>query len=146
RMAEGKRGVAILGVFVADLAFRAGRMPGMGETIAGSGFKLGPGGKGSNQAVAAARVGAEVTFITKIGKDEFGAIASATWRREGVSAKVIESRDEPTGAAFIYVDDRSGKTRARDRPRSRSDDDLQSGTGGAVRRRPLFALRLPDAQ
>ena len=108
-MAEGKRGVAILGVFVADLGFRAGRMPGMGETIAGSGFKLGPGGKGSNQAVAAARVGAKVTFITKIGKDEFGAIASATWRREGVSAKVIESRDEPTGAAFIYVDDRSGE-------------------------------------
>src|SRR6266545_1284637 len=105
RMAEGKRGVAILGVFVADLAFRASRMPGMGETIAGLGFKLGPGGKGSNQAVAAARVGAEVTFISKIGKDEFGAIASATWRREGVVAKVIETQDEPTGAAFIYVDD-----------------------------------------
>ncbi|MGQ0485186.1 MAG: ribokinase [Hyphomicrobiales bacterium] len=101
-------GVAILGIFVADLAFRAGRMPAMGETIAGSGFKLGPGGKGSNQAVAAARAGAPVTFISKIGKDEFGAIALATWRKEGIVTQVAESTDLPTGAAFIYVSDRTG--------------------------------------
>ena len=44
---DSHRGVAILGIFVADLAFRAGRLPGIGETIAGSGFKVGPGGKGS---------------------------------------------------------------------------------------------------
>jgi ribokinase len=108
-MAEGKRGVAILGIFVADLAFRAGRMPGMGETIIGSGFKMGPGGKGSNQSVAAARVGGAVTFISKVGKDEFAAIASATWRKEGIGAKVIETKDEPTGAAYIYVDDNTGE-------------------------------------
>src|SRR5438046_1002364 len=108
-MAEPKRGVAILGIFVADLAFRAGRMPGIGETIAGSGFKMGPGGKGSNQAVAAARAGADVTFISKLGKDEFAAIASATWRKEGIKAKVIETAGEPTGAAFIYVNDRTGE-------------------------------------
>ena len=48
-----KQGVAILGIFAADLAFRANRQPGMGETLIGSGFKMGPGGKGSNQAVAA---------------------------------------------------------------------------------------------
>jgi ribokinase len=104
-----KRGVAILGIFVADLAFRAGRMPGIGETIAGSGFKMGPGGKGSNQAVAAARVGAPVTFISRIGKDEFGAIANATWRKEGIVPRVIEMPDQPTGAAFIYVNDRTGE-------------------------------------
>src|SRR5436305_6351772 len=108
-MAEAKRGVAILGIFVADLAFWANRMPGMGETIAGSGFKMGPGGKGSNQAVAAARLGAEVTFISKLGKDEFAAIASATWRREGIKARVIETPHEATGAAFIYVNDRTGE-------------------------------------
>src|SRR3972149_6162184 len=108
-MAEAKRGVAILGIFVADLAFRAGRMPGMGETIVGSAFKMGPGGKGSNQAVAAARLGADVTFISKIGRDEFGAIASATWRKEGVKARVIEAADQPTGAAFIYVNDLTGE-------------------------------------
>ena len=108
-MSGGKEGVAILGVFVADLAFRAGRLPAMGETIFGSGFKMGPGGKGSNQSVAAARVGAKVTFVTKIGKDAFGEIALATWKREGITARAIQSDHEPTGAAFIYVNDKTGE-------------------------------------
>jgi ribokinase len=104
----GERGVAILGIFVADLAFRAGRLPVMGETILGSGFKLGPGGKGSNQSVAAARAGANVTFISKLGADEFARIARDTWAREGVVARVAEVGDQPTGAAFIFVDDKTG--------------------------------------
>jgi len=108
-MVDSRRGVAILGIFVADLAFRAGRMPAMGETIAGTGFKMGPGGKGSNQSVAAARAGAPVTFISKIGKDDFGAIALSTWANEGITAKVIETGDQPTGAAFIYVNDQTGE-------------------------------------
>ena len=108
-MSAAKEGVAILGVFVADLAFRAGRLPAMGETIFGSGFKMGPGGKGSNQAVAAARVGAKVTLVTKIGRDAFGDIALATWQREGIVARAIQSDAEPTGAAFIYVNDKTGE-------------------------------------
>ena len=108
-MSGKKRGVAILGVFVADLAFRAGRMPGMGETIFGSGFKLGPGGKGSNQSVAAARVGAEVTFISKLGADDFARIARDTWKKEGITARVAEVADQPTGAAFIFVNERTGE-------------------------------------
>ena len=107
-MANERRGVAILGVFVADVAFRANRQPEIGETLIGSGFKLGPGGKGSNQSVAAARVGADVTFISRIGKDEFGAIALATWKREGVKVRVAETNDEPTGAAYIFVSDQTG--------------------------------------
>lgn len=103
------KGVAILGIFVADLAFRAGRMPGIGETISGSGFKLGPGGKGSNQSVAAARAGGAVTFISRIGKDDFGRIALATWKAEGITARVAEDPDEPTGAAFIYVNEKNGE-------------------------------------
>ena len=66
--------VVILGVFVADTAYRADRAPKMGETIMGNSFALGPGGKGSNQAVAAARAGAETHFITKLGRDAFGDI------------------------------------------------------------------------
>ncbi|MCX5517924.1 ribokinase [Kaistia defluvii] len=108
-MTDTRRGVAILGIFVADLAFRAGRMPAVGETIAGSGFKMGPGGKGSNQAVAAARAGAPVTFLSKIGKDAFGAVALDTWRTEGIAAQVTEMTDQPTGAAFIYVNDATGE-------------------------------------
>lgn len=103
------QGVAILGIFVADLAFRAGRMPAIGETIAGSGFKMGPGGKGSNQAVAAARAGAKVGFISRIGKDDFGAVALATWEREGIVPHVQQVADQPTGAAFIYVNDKTGE-------------------------------------
>jgi ribokinase len=108
-MSSARQGVAILGIFVADLAFRASRMPGIGETIAGSGFKMGPGGKGSNQAVAAARAGAPVTFISRVGRDEFGANALNTWRKEGIVARIIETPDQPTGAAFIYVNERSGE-------------------------------------
>lgn len=103
------KGVAILGIFVADLAFRASRPPGIGETIIGSGFKMGPGGKGSNQAVAAARAGADVTFITRIGADDFGKIALETWEEEGIKAEARMSVDLPTGAAYIFVNDRTGE-------------------------------------
>src|SRR5687767_2262232 len=108
-MSSAQNRVAILGVFVADLAFRAGRMPALGETLIGSGFKMGPGGKGSNQAVAAARLGADVAFISRIGRDAFGDIALATWAAEGISARAARSDTEPTGAAFIYVHDVSGE-------------------------------------
>ena len=108
-MAAQKNGVVILGIFVADLAFHSGRMPRIGETILGTGFKMGPGGKGSNQAVAAARAGAQVTFLSRLGKDEFGASARAMWQREGIAARVIEMADEPTGAAFIYVNEHNGE-------------------------------------
>ena len=63
--------IVILGVFVADTAYRADRAPSIGETIMGNSFALGPGGKGSNQAVAAARLGADVTFLSKLGRDPF---------------------------------------------------------------------------
>ena len=101
--------VAVLGIFVADLAFRAPRLPLMGETILGQGFKDGPGGKGSNQAIAAARAGGEARMITRIGRDTFGAMAQAAWAADGidVSAVVIDE-DLPTGAAFIFVSTETG--------------------------------------
>lgn len=102
-----KNGVAILGIFVADLAFRAGRLPVIGETIAGSGFAIGPGGKGSNQSVAAARAGADVTFISRLGRDTFGEIALKTWTAEGINPRVTQT-ETPTGAAFIYVHETRG--------------------------------------
>lgn len=104
-----RHGVTILGIFVADLAFRSARMPAVGETIAGSGFAMGPGGKGSNQAVAAARAGAKVTFVSRLGADAFGDIAMATWGREGIATQVPRVTGEPTGAAFIYVNEVNGE-------------------------------------
>ena len=103
-----KSGVAILGIYVADLAFRAARQPIMGETILGSSFAMGPGGKGSNQTVAAARAGAAVTFITKLGKDDFGDRALAMYAAEGVTVKAEQVTDNSTGAAYIFVQDGTG--------------------------------------
>jgi len=101
--------VVILGIYVTDLTFRAERMPLIGETIAGSAFAMGPGGKGSNQAVAAARAGAQVVFCTRIGNDAFGAIARSTWATEGITARATEVPGVSTGAAHIFVDDINGK-------------------------------------
>lgn len=107
-MTMSRNGVAILGAFVVDLAFRAGKLPAIGETIAGSGFAMGPGGKGSNQAVAAARAGASVTFISRIGGDTFGELALKTWKAEGILPRVTQTTTVPTGAAFIYVHETRG--------------------------------------
>ena len=101
--------IAILGIFVADLAFRAKRMPVIGETLIGEGFALGPGGKGSNQSVAAARAGGDVSFITRIGRDTFGEIALKTWQADGIDTSQAAFSDAaPTGAAFIFVSSETG--------------------------------------
>ena len=100
--------VVILGVFVADTAYRAQRQPRMGVTILGSGFALGPGGKGSNQAVAAGRLGADVTFLSRLGRDTFAEMARATWIEAGVKAAIIETPDSYTGAAYIFVEETTG--------------------------------------
>jgi len=107
-MDTARQGVAILGIYVADLAFRAKHMPGVGQTIAGSGFAMGPGGKGSNQAVAAARAGAQVAFISTIGNDAFGAHALALWQADGIAPRVKQVDTHPTGAAFIYINEDNG--------------------------------------
>ena len=101
--------VVILGIFVADTAYLAPRMPKMGETILGQGFALGPGGKGSNQAVAAAMAGAETHFISRLGIDPFGDIALAIWAKAGVRAgAVTRSAESATGAAFIFLEAATG--------------------------------------
>ena len=102
-------GVAVLGIYVADLAFRAAHMPGMGQTIAGSGFAMGPGGKGSNQAVAAARAGAAVSMITALGQDPFADNALALWQGERITPCVRQIADQPTGAAFIFLQQDTGE-------------------------------------
>jgi ribokinase len=103
-----KTGVVILGIYVADLAFKAQRQPIMGETIMGSAFAMGPGGKGSNQSVAAARAGAQVTFITKLGKDNFGDAALAMYAKEGITALAPQDHNISTGAAYIFLEEKTG--------------------------------------
>jgi sugar/nucleoside kinase (ribokinase family) len=89
-------------VFAADLVFAAARRPRVGETLKGDGFEIGPGGKGSNQAVAASRSGAQTNLLTRLGRDAFGDMARTLCARDGVSATVVEY-DVPTGGAFVYV-------------------------------------------
>ena len=100
--------VVILGVFVADTAYRADRAPRMGETIMGNSFALGPGGKGSNQAVAAAKSGGDAHMITRLGKAPFADMALATWAGAGVKPAITQHDDGYTGAAYIFVEEASG--------------------------------------
>ena len=100
--------VVILGVFVADTSFRADRLPRIGETVLGQSFVLGPGGKGSNQAVAAARAGVATHMITRLGSDTFAEMAMRTWAEAGVNPAVTQHPESYTGAAFIFVEAHSG--------------------------------------
>ena len=100
--------IVILGVFVADTAYRADRQPRMGETILGHDFKLGPGGKGSNQAVAVGRLAAPVHFITRTGDDAFAAMAEETWKKAGVTPSVTRTPTSYTGAAYIFIEQATG--------------------------------------
>ena len=100
--------VVVLGVFVADTAYRAERQPRMGETVLGNGFKLGPGGKGSNQAIAAGKLGVRTHFITRLGVDPFADMAMSAWNDAGVTQAVISTPESFTGAAYIFVEERSG--------------------------------------
>ncbi|HEY4008875.1 MAG TPA: ribokinase [Acidobacteriaceae bacterium] len=101
--------VLVLGSFVADVAFRASRLPAWGETLMGSGFALGPGGKGSNQAVAAARAGARVQMASKLGDDSFGELARGTWAEAGIDDSLTPNCGTATGAAAILIDEARGE-------------------------------------
>jgi len=102
--------LTVMGSFVADLAFRTPQLPDWGQTIMGSEFRLGPGGKGSNQAVAAARLGARVSFISKLGRDPFGALARDTYKKEGIDTRFcFETGEYATGGAAIIVHETKGE-------------------------------------
>lgn len=100
--------ITVLGVFVADTSYRADRPPNMGETILGNSFALGPGGKGSNQAVAIARLGGDVTMLTRLGNDAFADMAQNIWQDCGVKSAVHRDDNSYTGAAYIFVEEATG--------------------------------------
>ena len=101
--------ISILGIYVADLVFFGKKIPIEGETILGNNFVIGPGGKGSNQAVAAAKAGVKTYFISKIGDDQFGEMATKIYDEAKVDySNVIISKEHLTGAAAIMVNEESG--------------------------------------
>jgi ribokinase len=97
--------VAVVASYAAGLSMEVDRLPGPGETRIGRGFAEGPGGKGSNQAIQAARLGAEVGLVACVGDDAYGRAALDLWSDEGIRTEhVLRDSDQPTGVGFILVD------------------------------------------
>ncbi len=96
--------VTVVGSYAVGMTLRTDRFPVAGETRHGSDFDMGPGGKGSNQAIQAARLGADVELITCVGRDTFGDEALALYASEGVGNSHLVRSDRNTGVGFIVLD------------------------------------------
>ncbi|WP_017559316.1 ribokinase [Nocardiopsis baichengensis] len=96
--------IAVVGSYGAGLTMRTPRMPDPGETLGGGVFASGPGGKGSNQAIGAARLGADVSLLTAIGPDAFGDEARDLWCAEGVDARSVVTARAATMVGVILVE------------------------------------------
>ncbi len=97
--------IVVVGSSNMDLVVKAARIPAVGETILGGDFIMTPGGKGANQAVAAAKLGADVYLIAKLGEDVFGRQSLSNFNTEAINTEyVTRSKDTPSGVALITVD------------------------------------------
>ena len=100
--------IVVIGSANTDMIVKTTQIPRVGETVLGESFIQSMGGKGANQAVAAARLGADVTFVARLGKDHFGQDAFEAYGNEGINTKYIVWDDEaPTGVALIMIDAKS---------------------------------------
>lgn len=98
--------IIVIGSSNTDMVIKSKKLPVPGETILGGTFLMNPGGKGANQAVAAARLGGNVTFVTKTGNDMFGAETMHIFDKEGIDTRyIIKDYKNPSGVALINVDD-----------------------------------------
>jgi ribokinase len=101
--------ITVVGSYATGLTMKVDRLPSQGETLLASGYRVDHGGKGSNQAVGCARLGAQVRFVARIGKDSFGDSALALYRDEGIDvSQVKQVADAPTGVGFIIVEAETG--------------------------------------
>jgi ribokinase len=101
--------IVIVGSYATGLTMKVDRLPCSGETLLGSGYRVDYGGKGSNQAVGCARLGAQVSFVAKIGTDIFGEMALRLYREESIdAAHIVQTAASPTGVGFIIVEAASG--------------------------------------
>jgi ribokinase len=97
-------GILVIGSYNRDTVLRLDRFPALGETMTALGMAEFHGGKGSNQAVAAARAGGRVGIIAALGDDAAGQAARALWAEEGIAAEAVQTTQAPTGAATILLD------------------------------------------
>ena len=104
------KSICVFGVFVTDLCFIGNSIPEKGQTILGNKHIVGPGGKGSNQAIAAARLGGKVNFITKIGKDQNAVMALSLYKEVGINTEsIIQDDNHLTGVAGIMINEKTGE-------------------------------------
>ncbi|MBN1294976.1 MAG: ribokinase [Candidatus Latescibacteria bacterium] len=97
--------IVVIGSSNTDMIIKMDHIPKPGETILGGEFSTAPGGKGANQAVAAARAGGKVTFIARVGNDMFGERALSGFRQDNINIDhVIKDNSAPSGVALIFVD------------------------------------------
>ena len=105
RVGRNAPSIIVIGSSNTDMVVTAPRIPVPGETILGGSFAVMPGGKGANQAVAAARLGSDVTFVTRIGNDSFGNEALNHYRNDRIdTSHIVRDEDTPSGIAMIMVD------------------------------------------
>jgi ribokinase len=110
-MKTDKPKICIVGSSNIDLVVKSQRLPSRGETILGGEFLMVPGGKGANQAVAAAKLGAQVYFIAKLGDDIFGTQSFTNFKKEGVNTKYVTRTNKAlSGVASIAVDEVGNNT------------------------------------
>jgi len=99
--------IVVIGSSNTDMVIKSRHLPAPGETILGGEFLMNPGGKGANQAVAAARLGGEVVFVAKVGNDIFGQEAVAGFKKEGINTDfIVVDSEQPSGVAIIMVDEK----------------------------------------
>ncbi|MEP0324414.1 PfkB family carbohydrate kinase, partial [Bauldia litoralis] len=99
--------ITVVGSFAVGLTMRAPKLPIFGETMLGTDFDMGPGGKGSNQAVATARLGAKSSLLAILGTDKLAGIATDLYAAEGVDTTLVTERSErPTGVGIIILNDK----------------------------------------
>ena len=99
--------IIVIGSSNTDMTVLADRLPAPGETVLGGDFKMGQGGKGANQAIAAKRLGGDVTFICKVGRDVFAENSIKAYEKDGLDTSSIIRCDTPSGIALITVDSKA---------------------------------------
>src|SRR5687768_14395700 len=101
-----KKRIVVIGSTNVDMVVKAHHIPVPGETVLGGAFFMNPGGKGANQAVSIARLGGNVSFISKVGNDIFGQQAIQSFHQAGIDVEFILTDDQaPSGVALITLDE-----------------------------------------
>ncbi len=124
--------IVVVGSSNTDMVIKLDRIPSPGETIIGGDFIMAAGGKGANQAVAAARLGGEVTFVARVGADIFGKQAIQNFLEEGINTDfIVEDQEHPSGVALIFVDQKGENSIA-----------VASGANGRLSQQDVMAAKV----